>query len=517
MEYYDDEYLDGSDKDSLQAKWEEEMDHDLYFSDEYTDPVEKKSDQELQHDMEYFENAEYEKKTNNDWIELKDEWLKLDESNSNESRKRQEDIENYFYQLTQRDVFYEEVPQPNLEGFSLKYFRFGNNETHKGKEIENGLNKEEQSLNINSLLLDGSIKHGDKIDLVDYPNIKSIVASSQEQLDMLTPDSKKQISGVTLTNHSTIKWYRYFMPGSESLDHNIDLTDFKNLKHVRLDDYVNKDLENIKFSDGVADLFLKNTRLKQYKAPENIEVFAQNAQIKAYADNNKPNRSRSYPTNKAEALKLCNERIRLAKGIDIDLVDEKGKVHRYYEIAKDYPNLAPKVAAATEKELYGDGSAWKRTELADRFINYTQENGKKLIDESPELALAGYNNMKELDEYINSYVPDFNTCINFVKEHPVLLPALKEQVKKNLDIKKHGSTTLESDAKYDLAVIGAVDSKYAKKVDEILDGAEKNMLRKYVRGKVKASEKQAKNLKEVKADKAAKQKAIQNKKINGRG
>jgi hypothetical protein len=262
---------------------------------------------------------------------------------------------------------------------------------------------------------------------------------------------------------------------------------------------------------------LKNTRLKQYKAPENIEVFAQNAQIKAYADNNKPNRSRSYPTNKAEALKLCNERIRLAKGIDIDLVDEKGKVHRYYEIAKDYPNLAPKVAAATEKELYGDGSAWKRTELADRFINYTQENGKKLIDESPELALAGYNNMKELDEYINSYVPDFNTCINFVKEHPVLLPALKEQVKKNLDIKKHGSTTLESDAKYDLAVIGAVDSKYAKKVDEILDGAEKNMLRKYVRGKVKASEKQTKNLKEVKADKAAKQKAIQNKKINGRG
>ena len=69
------------------------------------------------------------------------------------------------------------------------------------RELKAGTSYSEHMLDLNELMEKGVVHRDDKIDLSEMPEIETIQAASQEQLDMLTSESKKQIKQIKINKN----------------------------------------------------------------------------------------------------------------------------------------------------------------------------------------------------------------------------------------------------------------------------------------------------------------------------
>lgn len=151
----------------------------------------------------------------------------------------------------------------SVEEFSIENYSDGSYQTVFGEELKKGMSYSPKMLDINELFEEGVVKRGDKIDLTDFPEIETIQAATQEQLNMLTPESREQISAIHLSNNTSVGWDDKFDYSNRyPMDRELDLTDFENVTEVQTHFYVNDELENIKLPEGVNEVLCRHSKMK---------------------------------------------------------------------------------------------------------------------------------------------------------------------------------------------------------------------------------------------------------------
>lgn len=130
-----------------------------------------------------------------------------------------------------------------------------------------------EMLDMNELFEKTNVSSDELIDLSTFPDIKVIQASSQRQLDMILPASKRQIESVHLSNDQPVGWDNGFnMENSDRADRSIDLTDYANIRSVETHFYLNTDLERIEMPKSVETLKFQHSKLPALKI-DNIDTF----------------------------------------------------------------------------------------------------------------------------------------------------------------------------------------------------------------------------------------------------
>lgn len=150
------------------------------------------------------------------------------------------------------------------ESFRLSEYPHGIKNVISGKELTEGMSYNPRMLDINELFEKGVAFRGDKIDLSNYPEVKCIQAAEQEQLDMLTPESKKQITSIHLSNNTWVEWYEGSInkgPMSETMD----MRSFPNLQKFETHRYCNNDLKEVLLPESVESIKLANSSLTSLK------------------------------------------------------------------------------------------------------------------------------------------------------------------------------------------------------------------------------------------------------------
>lgn len=144
-----------------------------------------------------------------------------------------------------------------------------NPKVFSGDELEEGMSyslhkyNSRSMLDINELMEKGIVFLGDRIDLSNFPETVTVQAATQEQLDMIDPNSALQIKSVHLSNNTPVGWSEdYNYHNYQKMDEKIDLSAFENLESVETHFYLNDDLEEIKFPSTV-----KNMRFHHSKLP----------------------------------------------------------------------------------------------------------------------------------------------------------------------------------------------------------------------------------------------------------
>lgn len=178
-------------------------------------------------------------------------------------------------EMQENENIYEDKhsPKSSNESFSIDNIEKGvSGYTYSGEELEKGMSYSDKMLDINELMEEGVVLRGEKIDLANYPNVVVVQAASQEQFDMLTPESKAQIASVHLSNDTPVGWNgNYDFHNFQKMDERLDFTDFPNLKSVKTHFYVNDSLEKIYLPESVEDMLIKHSQMSYLKEIDNIE------------------------------------------------------------------------------------------------------------------------------------------------------------------------------------------------------------------------------------------------------
>ena len=140
------------------------------------------------------------------------------------------------------------------------------------RELKLGTSYSEHMLDLNELMEKGVVHRDDKIDLSEMPEIETIQAASQEQLDMLTPESKKQIKAIHLSNNTPFGWNEELDYNNiYGMDTNLDLSSYENVSEVQTHFYVNNDLEDIVLPPKVTEILCQHSKMENLRKHGNLE------------------------------------------------------------------------------------------------------------------------------------------------------------------------------------------------------------------------------------------------------
>jgi hypothetical protein len=324
-------------------------------------------------------------------------------------------------------------------------------------------------LDINELFEKGIVLRGDKINLTNFQNINTIQAASQEQLDMLTPQSKDQITSVHLSNNTDLRWGNYFAQNEKSMDESIDLSTFKNLKNLEAHFYLNSDLRKIKVPENTDHILMQASCTPRLRKPENVDVFLNDAKTTWGTWDMSYNRD--FPTNHEEAEKLLDERLGRSFRIHLDTLQDKNGAEvdhkELVNLVDAYPDLTLKTAEALYRnsEEYTD---WDQdSDALEALAKHPSAiKGKTVMDVYPEVALFYYDEKNDKDEFASS-----KEAIQFGVEHPNFIPLLSERLQ--TQIAEHPSLlekdTYNTSTLLDLAVVGAANPKHTDNVRAVLE------------------------------------------------
>jgi hypothetical protein len=342
-------------------------------------------------------------------------------------------------------------------------------------------------LDINELFEKGIVKRGDKIDLANFPNINVIQVSSQEQLDMLTKESKDQIQSIHLSNNTDVGWnvtyvqignreigWRHFAKNQHPMDRTLDATEFQNLQTLEAHHYLNADLRELKLPEKTDHIFLQCSCIPGLKEPEDIDVFSNTAETSLNAPLDDREYFRVYPQNHDEAERLYDERLRRSPNISLVPTDADGySVSRgaLADLIEAYPDLIVKAVKALERECQtlddpDEDANWATYALADFAERPSPIEGKTYNDAYPEVALCYYDNTEKhwkcsCDAQHRMCI---RNCIQFGVEHPAVVPLLIERLVEHPEWLGDRS----SDIDLDLALIGAANPQYTDSVRQVL-------------------------------------------------
>lgn len=146
------------------------------------------------------------------------------------------------------------------EEFRIRDYPKGIGNVVSGKELTEGMSYSPTMLDINELFEKGVILRGDKIDLKNYPEINCIQAAEQEQLDMLTPESKQQITAIHLSNNTPVEWFEDYI-NADKMSTVMDMRSFSNLQKFETHCYCNNDLKEVKLPENVESIAIKQSYL----------------------------------------------------------------------------------------------------------------------------------------------------------------------------------------------------------------------------------------------------------------
>lgn len=180
-----------------------------------------------------------------------------------------EPLKEDFDEETNVDEFDEET---HAEEFSIENYESGISEIIFDEALKEGMSYSPKMLDINELFEKGVVKRGDEIDLRNFPEVETIQAACQEQLDMLVPASKDQITIIHLSNNTPVGWNDDYNYSNEyPMDKELDLTDYKNVTEVQTHFYVNDELENIKLPEGVKEILCRHSKMINLHKNEDLK------------------------------------------------------------------------------------------------------------------------------------------------------------------------------------------------------------------------------------------------------
>lgn len=169
------------------------------------------------------------------------------------------------------------------EEFSVdKYSEFYNFRVIKeAEDLKEGTSYSEHMLDLNELMEKGILHRGNAIDLSEMPEIETIQAATQEQLDMLTPESKKQITAIHLSNNTPVGWNDdYDFDNKHEMDSKLNLSSYHNVTEVQTHFYVNNDLEDIIMPEKATELLCRHSKMDNLQKDgglQDIEVVLDRA------------------------------------------------------------------------------------------------------------------------------------------------------------------------------------------------------------------------------------------------
>lgn len=187
------------------------------------------------------------------------------------------------------------------------------NSEYTNKVISGGILKEgtsysEHMLDLNELMEKEVLHRGNKVDLSGLPEIETLQAASQEQLDMLTPESKKQITAIHLSNNTPVGWDdNYDFQNKYEMDKNLDLSAYENVTEVQTHFYVNNDLEDIILPPNVSEVLCRHSKMEKLREDGGLK-----------------------------GVEVNLDRAQTSFGFDDGYVDEYEEEERIWQYAEDY-------------------------------------------------------------------------------------------------------------------------------------------------------------------------------------
>ena len=149
------------------------------------------------------------------------------------------------------------------ETFSIDKFSYNFRTVSDAEDLKEGTSYSEHMLDLNELMEKGVLLRGNKIDLSDMPEIETIQVATQEQLDMLTPESKKQITAIHLSNNTPVGWDdNYDFDNKSAMDEKLDLSSYENVTEVQTHFYVNNDLQDIVMPEKATELLCRHSKME---------------------------------------------------------------------------------------------------------------------------------------------------------------------------------------------------------------------------------------------------------------
>ena len=149
------------------------------------------------------------------------------------------------------------------EKFAIDEYSYNSRVIKNAEDLKKGTSYSEHMLDLNELMEKGVLQRGNKIDLSDMPEIETIQAATQEQLDMLTPESKKQITAIHLSNNTPVGWDdNYDFDNKYSMDEKLDLSSYENVTEVQTHFYVNNDLQDIVMPEKATELLCRHSKME---------------------------------------------------------------------------------------------------------------------------------------------------------------------------------------------------------------------------------------------------------------
>lgn len=171
-----------------------------------------------------------------------------------------EDIKARIAKMKERS---EEDNSASGEEFAIDKYGYNFRTIKDAEDLKEGTSYSEHMLDLNELMEKGILQRGNKIDLSEMPEIETIQAATQEQLDMLTPESKKQITAIHLSNNTPVGWDDdYDFDNKHEMDSKLDLSSYQNVTEVQTHFYVNNDLEDIVMPEAATELLCRHSKME---------------------------------------------------------------------------------------------------------------------------------------------------------------------------------------------------------------------------------------------------------------
>lgn len=190
-----------------------------------------------------------------------------------------EDVKSRITRMKERS---EEDNSASGEEFSVDKYDYNFRVIKDAEDLKEGTSYSEHMLDLNELMEKGVLHRGNKIDLSEMPEIETIQAATQEQLDMLTPKSKKQITAIHLSNNTPVGWNDdYDYDNKYEMDNKLDMSSYKNVTEVQTHFYVNNDLEDIVMPEMVQTMMCRHSKMKNLQKDgglKDVNVFLDRAE-----------------------------------------------------------------------------------------------------------------------------------------------------------------------------------------------------------------------------------------------
>lgn len=168
------------------------------------------------------------------------------------------------------------------ETFSIDKFSYNFRTVSDAEDLKEGTSYSEHMLDLNELMEKGVLQRGNKIDLSDMPEIETIQVATQEQLNMLTPESKKQITAIHLSNNTPVGWDdNYDFDNKSAMDEKLDLSSYHNVTEVQTHFYVNNDLQDIVMPEKATELLCRHSKMENLQKDgglQDVKVVLDKAQ-----------------------------------------------------------------------------------------------------------------------------------------------------------------------------------------------------------------------------------------------